>query len=248
MTSKSLFSNSALVWDAIRRKIWLFILSILGFFFALPVAAIMIIQEIANLTGPSVKETAISTLQSFLGPFSPGTIIIMSVLGLMSALVFFGYMHKKRQVDFYYRLPISRTKMFWVNYIAGAVSIILPFILFFLSAVFIVGVFGGLEYLRKMVVLQGLVVPIIYFLAIYSITVLAGVLTGNIVLQAAVAGYIMALVPVILAGYNMLMDAFLITYAGSGPVFDTASSFSSPVLLVLYSYYDIAYGVTPWSN
>lgn len=249
MTSKNFSSNVSLVWDALKKKVWMFIITCVGFFFILPVAVTMSLQNLnSDFADKYFEDNLIAFLRDFLGAFNPATIVFLSVLAFMAGIVFFSYLHSNRKVDFYHTLPITRTKMFFVNYLAGAITVILPFVIFYLCAIAIVGLFGDWQYVRKMVMLQGLVFPILYFLAVYSLAVLAGILTGNIIIHGCVTLYILFVAPVAVFECTALMSNFFLTYAGQSYLSNVIMSWSSPVTGYFVAANYISNGVVSWAR
>lgn len=248
MTSKSLFSNLALVWESVKKKSWVTMIASVVFFFALPVVLIMSLQNYHNIASADFDDIMITFLRGFMGPYSAINLMIITILAFIAGIAFFAYIHSKRKVDFFHGLPITRTKLFLTNYFAGALSVLLPYIVFYLISVIILGGFGDLEYIRKVVLLQGLLVPIIYFFAVYSLTVLGGILTGNIILQGCAALYITFIAPGVLLTYNIYMDTFFVTYAGAGAGLGILAQYTSPVVNVAFSAGNSAYGLMAWGQ
>lgn len=249
MTLKSLFSDISLIWDAIKKKIWFLFITCIAFFFALPVYTVMLLQNLqVYTTENNYTESIINSLKNLLGPASPGNLLLITGFAFLAGMVFFAYIHSKRKVDFYHALPVTRIKLFFINYLAGALSVIIPFVIFYLISVFIIGIFGDLVYIRKLVLLQGLIIPVLYFFAVYSLVVLAAALTGNIVLQGCISLYIILVVPIALFEYNGLMESFFSTYAGMSGILDKLLMYSSPCFNMLLSFNYMNYGVIVFSK
>lgn len=249
MTSKSLFSNLALVWEAIKKKSWVMMVASVVFFFALPVVLVISLQNFhSSIYTSDFKGTMITFLRDFMGTYAVSNLIIITVFAFMAGIIFFAYMHSKRKVDLYHSLPITRTKLFLINYFAGALSVLLPYIVFYLSAIIIIGGFGDLQYIRKAVLFQGLLIPIIYFFAVYSLVILGGILTGNVILQGCASLYIIFIIPGVILVYNLFMDGFFVTYAGAGTILGTIAAYTSPVANIIFSSSQSAYGLMDWSH
>ncbi|MEG1868673.1 MAG: DUF6449 domain-containing protein [Clostridiales bacterium] len=218
MTSKSLSSNPSLILDAIKKKIWVIIVTSVCFFLAMPVGISMGLQNAHRAVYPQ-KNDYIIGLSSTVQNYFSGTNVLLGILaviaGLVVGLVFFSYLHDKKQVDFFHSLPISGRNLFFVNYFAGLLSVVVPFIIFFGASVGVVVAFGDLQYLEFFQVLKGLVYPLIFFISVYTFTVLAAVLTGNIIVQGCVSLYGLMVFPVAVIELQGLMSLFFKTYDGA---------------------------------
>ncbi len=49
------------------------------------------------------------------------------ILAVTCGVSMFAYLHNRRKVDFYHSLPISRSRLFAVNYATGALCALVPY-------------------------------------------------------------------------------------------------------------------------
>ncbi len=106
------------------------------------------------------------------------TILLMGA-GFLEAYHEFGYLHRRREIDFYHALPGTRRQLFFSRFINGLITVLVPY----LSAVVIglicsvltgLGVKEMLSPVCAAVLLNGII-----FLLIYSTAILAVMLTGR---------------------------------------------------------------------
>ena len=123
-----------LVRETMRRNIWAAALSLVGFFFCLPLPAAMLIQNrIANAGDPGTSRAEqlgfaaddIRMLLSADNIFAKLGICIMAVL---CGVALFSYLHSRQKVDFYHSIPLKRGALFLNNYISG-ILMVLPALL-----------------------------------------------------------------------------------------------------------------------
>lgn len=219
MTSKNLCFNPRLLFATMRRKIWLLILVTIGFFFSLPVALTISLQGAHRNIYNNVAEESFAVISVLKKFFFAGSFngLLLALLGVAAALVFFSYLHNRRTLDFFHSQPISFSTLFVQNYTAGALSIILPYTVMYLISLGIVGVFGDFSALAASSVVYGWVVPIIQFLIVYSLGVLGAVVTGNSVIQGCVTFFFLLVIPVCILEYAALLGNFFRTYIGDLP-------------------------------
>ena len=125
MTSKNLFFN--LMREDLKRRLWAVALTFLTFFFSLPVAVALTLSESRNME--ESYQGMLHSARSVLG-FNNGFIaVIIVLLSLILGVTSFSWLHSRKKVDFYHSLPVRREKLFFVNYLDGAL------ILFFAYAV-----------------------------------------------------------------------------------------------------------------
>ncbi|MEG1501034.1 MAG: hypothetical protein RR396_03680, partial [Clostridiales bacterium] len=190
MTSKNCSTNNKLfdlssIWDIFKQNIWLPTLAFILFFFSMPVATAMQLQNI-TANDPRYISTLQFTdqLQRYLSFFYDSTnvfiIMIFIITAIISACTVFKYLHNRKQVDFYHSLPLKREKLFISNFIGGLLLIIVPYLLNILLSLITIAGFGYFDQLHFMPMIQSIAVHLLFFLSIYSFTVLAAMLTGNV--------------------------------------------------------------------
>lgn len=106
--------------------------------------------------------------------------ILILALGVIMGLVMYNYLHHKRQVNFYHSLPISRGQLYAERLGIGAVVTFLPLIVIFIIMIILMAVYGGDVGYALQATLGHLGRLLLFFFLSYSLTVLAGQLTGNV--------------------------------------------------------------------
>ena len=190
MISKNLFFK--LEKEEWKRKLWLAALAFLAFFFALPVGMALNLSNTAERYDEMVESGQImlvsraeSLTQTALNYVSASENGMMIFLVMVSAVVCgaasFSYLHNKKKVDFYHSIPVKRPMIFSVAFLAG---ILIPAAAYALNLLVAVGVAAGYSVSPGEILplaAEGWAFHMLYFWFLYSVTVLAMMMTGNLV-------------------------------------------------------------------
>ena len=80
--------------------------------------------------------------------------VFFIILGaVIAGTAVFYYLHNRQRTDFYHSLPLSRTKLFTINYTAGALLVLLPYVINILFTLIVVAANGYFGYLNGLEVL-----------------------------------------------------------------------------------------------
>ena len=234
MTSKNLFFN--LMKEDIKRRLWAVALSFLAFFFSLPVAVAMIAgrwnESIALDT--VFYERLIRYLKSYLGINNGFVAFIIVAASLVLGVNSFSWLHSRQKVDFYHGLPISREKLFWANYLNGILIPAAAYGVNLALALVVAAVNGIGPGLLIGSALKGFGFFLLHYALLYSVTVLAMVMTGNILVGILGTGVFHFYFPVFLLVLDTLSVTFLKTsYDGSNSLSHILMNKCSAVTLFL---------------
>lgn len=177
MISKSLFFN--LMKEDAKRRLWTMALAFLAFFFSFPVRNALVIAEGLKQSEVDYPQIMID-LNEWLS-FQNGWIAVLLIfLSLIMGVTSFSYLHSRQKVDFYHGIPVNRNNLFWAYYING---ILIPGVLYGANLIINLGVFAvnGIEPAKLLgTTLSGFLLFMLHYIMLYTVTVLAMVLTGNI--------------------------------------------------------------------
>ena len=230
MTSKSLFFN--LLKEDVKRRLWSIALSFLAFFFTLPVVTALFLGNYERDGRDSIHALYnLATFLSFRAGWMPVMIILLSlVLGVSS----FSYLHSRQKVDFYHGIPVKRGRLFWVNYLNG---IFIPAAVYGINlvlALLVAAVYGYSPFYLLGTALEGYLLFLIHYCMLYSVTVLAMVLTGSIIIGIMGTAVFQFYFPCLLLMLQFCFEQFFYTsYRGGGEIFGTWINKSSPLIFFL---------------
>ncbi|MDY3918074.1 MAG: DUF6449 domain-containing protein [Candidatus Limivivens sp.] len=214
-----------------KRRSWLVAVSLLVLFLALSVRLLLDIDTQVNLLPDQV--TALSEMRTkYLEIVSFGNyLLILPVLGglaLVSGISGFSYIHFREKLDFFHSLPVKRKRWFRVQYLAGVLITAVPYLLCVMLCALIGNVFGLARAGDMGRILEAYVVHMLYYLVIYSIAVLASILTGKLIVSVLAFGVLMCLGPVYMLLMVELASAFFSTYCGQSGWGELWWNFLSP--------------------
>lgn len=214
MTSK--ISSIKLLKEAVKRDGAFAILLLLGFFCYYPIGGMLLLRDVwhGNI-GDSVQWTDVLQLFGISNPFLFAlTFGIAFLLGIMQ----FAYLHSREKLDFYHSIPVRREKLFVIRYGAGILVWLVPFILNLLLFIIICAV-NGIAVLEGTaagpllwMLIKGLAAHIACFLLVYSLTVLAMMVTGKIFAAAVGFAVFCAYVPAIKLLQEIMMEFYFTTF------------------------------------
>lgn len=248
MTSKN-FSFKSLVWHNMASRMWAIALSVLGCLAGLLLPIFAIQQDyqvqLKFTTEPDYARTAADVLKNTQNSIaqaisfdSPLIKLVLIVLATLCGVAMFRYLHDRRQVDFYHALPISRGKLFAVNYISGAL-LVLPFYLIVLViGLIFVSAMGLGGQITGALLVQSILGNIAYFLLNYTVAVLCTVLTGNTIITVLLGIWAQLGIPVLMVMIQCYQAMFYETFNSTVPLMQTFVLYGSPMCNYLATSHD----------
>lgn len=235
MTSKSLFIR--LQKEDFKRRIWTIALSLLAFFVILPIFCALNLDDYTNY---DERKWIIESIIEFMGPAHLGVFVVTIACAVICGISGFYFLQSKKRVDFYHSIPVRREVFFAVNYLNGFLIFFLPYILNVLVcfAILRVNNYMNLEIFRA--ALSAVLINTLYYGLIYTIVIIAVMLTGNVIVSILGAGVFLSYGPLIMVVKEMYFRYFFETYYTESRLTECIK-FLSP----LGSYVDT---IERWSN
>lgn len=204
MTSRNLFFK--LMKEDFKRRLWVVTLIGLVCFFLYPVAAAFMAGSIKLYAPYFDKGMRVyqKNLESLLSFGSGVTAFGMSVASLICGLSSFSYLNSRSKVDFYHGIPVRREKLYLANYLMGILYVAVPYGLCMAMAV-IVAMANQVPaaFLWPMAV-EGYFLHLVYYILMYTVVVIAAMMTGNLVvaiLGTGVFNFVVPLASALIHGY-----------------------------------------------
>ena len=192
MTSKRSFLVS--LKENNKRRIWVWIVSFLTMLLTYPGIMTMYISRIKfwNKDGayPTVelyKRTLCSVVTDALG-FHEFITIAVTCLAIIIGVQGFSYLYSRKKIDMYNSLPVSSKRRFVVIYVNGVLTYVIPCLISVALAIIMAAAQGGMSSGAMAECGLALLMNFVYFLAVYNITILAVMLTGNVFITAIAIG------------------------------------------------------------
>lgn len=185
MRSKKSFFNGTIFKKNLTHfwPVWL----LYSLFLMVEIPIRILLLSTIDYTGYGIEEKAIAILLDYLNTLFGGfdsdgttTVTLSFIAGVLMAGVVFSYMYKNRSSHMFHSLPVTRTELFFSNYMAGLVMLIAPLMVVVVSTVVVCILCGitALEYLLLwFLVMAG---ESFFF---YSMSVLVGMFTGRLMVM-----------------------------------------------------------------
>lgn len=207
MTLRSLFFK--LQREDIKRRMWAAALSMLVFFLFGPVYLALTLE---GYTGNLNEKYIISHVISTIGPGFILQYMITIAAALICACSGYFFLHSRKKVDFFHSMPVRRELLFFVNYVDGILVYFLPYLISMLFNFLVLLVGGHLQPDVLAAGFQGIGTNLLYFLLIYTLTVVAVMLTGNGIVSILGTGVFLAYGPLIMSVEDLYSREFFKTY------------------------------------
>jgi len=224
MISRNSFFN--LQKEDFKRRLWSAALSLLVFFLLGPVLLALTIEGFSDRLNEQVTRNYI--LQSM----APGYALhfFIAIIGaLICAYSGFFYLHSKKKVDFYHSMPVKREKLFAVQFVDGILLYLIPYVFNMLLCYIVLFArsYMGMDVLISS--LQALGMNLLYFLLIYTITIIAVMLTGNGVVSILGTCVFLAYGPLLMLVRSMYYSSFFDTFIENNLTDRNILVFLSPI-------------------
>ena len=240
MTSKNLFTE--LMKENAKRRIWAAALSVLGFFFAFPVYTALVLNTWnyrLSYKGTTVNDIILAFSQKVAGFGSTPLICMIIGLAVLNGLQGMAHLHSRTQMDLYGSVPVKRNKLFAVSYLNGVLIFAIPYLLFLIISMIMGGASGYINASTIGVAAGTFCCALILYLCIYTVVILAGILTGNTIVTVLGAAVMLTWGAVIGLINQMYMIGFFKTYYNASGIGYSSNGnpcayiYSSPVFALL---------------
>ncbi len=213
MTSKNSFWNS--MRENLKRRLWPLALFTLGLMFVYPIGLAL------RLNGYDLaadREHMEKLAVSVMG-MSYMTVFFMAIGAVITAIQGFSWLYSRKKVDMYVSQPMSAKKRFFVIYVNGILIYFVPYLVMLLLSFLVAAGKGVFTAALLVNTLFTVLEVLICFLAIYHLTLLAVMLTGNTIVALLATGtflfYEMFLRVVLEGYYEMYFDTYVYASAAA---------------------------------
>lgn len=192
MTSKNSFLASII--ENNKRRLWVWVISLLVFVLVLPIITAFALNGIEQyLDGwieyygneekaqQMVKSRLLEVMCARFG-FNMQMWALVTITAVVSAVQGFSYLYSRKKIDFYMGMPVKRKKRFFIIWQNGIFLYLLPYLLGTVISLLIAAGAGAVD---KSVIKTAFVTfgtDICFYLCIYHMAILAVMLTGNVVI------------------------------------------------------------------
>lgn len=211
MTSRNLYSK--LMKEDLKNRLWAVSLIGLVFFFVFPVVAAF---QAGSLKDAVNYEKALLTYtegaKEWLSFKCGMTAFLMMAASLICGMSSFSYLNARSKVDFYHSIPVKREKMFIVNYLNGILILAVPYAVALMLAVVIAVSNGVSGTVIWPLALSGYGLSMVYYILMYSLVIVAAMMTGNLVVGVLGSMVLCFYVPLAVVLVGAYLTTFFQTY------------------------------------
>ncbi|MFV0342384.1 MAG: DUF6449 domain-containing protein [Anaerocolumna sp.] len=210
MTSKNLFSK--MLFDNLKRRLWTIALSVLLLFIALPIVGALSIGEEGVYNH---YNNIMFRLMQILSTNNLFLLLITIVGAVVCGLSGFYYLHSKKKVDLYHSVPVKRQLLFAVHYMNGILIYLVPYIMNLLVTLLIIQINGYMNFDMFKIAMVSLFTNLVFYVLIYTLTIIAVMLTGNNIISIFGIGVFLGYGPMLMLIKETYFTEFLKHYSGT---------------------------------
>lgn len=161
-----------------KRRMWLFALLSFVMMLCYPVVVTLTLNRYADGSPLSVALRQ-SVGHDLLGLTGGTTVFLLTAGGIVCAVEGFSWIYSRRKIDMYLSQPITRGRRFLMTYINGILIYFIPYMVSLLLALLLLSGMGAASGALFVDVLFTLPASLIYFLAVYNLTLTAMMISGK---------------------------------------------------------------------
>lgn len=218
--------------ENLKRRNWIAVIYSVIFFLIFPVGLTLWISSqnsYKEFEAPDVwKNDMVEVLSHYLSINVMMTILV-TVLAVICAVQGFSYLFRRQKMDMYMSVPVSKERRFGVIYLNGILLFAVPYLVCLLIGL---GISAGNGILTVEVVksmLYSYLAYVVYYAAVYNITIVAVMMTGNLLVSLCATVVFMfyeIAIKALIMGMCMLFFQNFSSYSVSYKVF------CSPVIMM----------------
>ncbi len=241
MTSKNSFLVS--LKENSKRRLWVWVVSAIGYMLIFPVALSMFLSNIAHRSSNLIEKFGAAAAEEILHErliesvitqtgFSGVRIAFTAVLALVCGVQGFSWLYSRKKIDFYMGVPVKRSKRFLIIWQNGVLIYLLPRLLGVVIELLIAAGAGAVDRRVLISAAAAFGVDLCFYLSVYHMALLAVMLTGNIVITGC--GFFVFCV------YEWIIRDVLNSYRGLFFRYYYFGSEESPLISPFTMYYELA--------
>jgi len=194
MTSPTSCYNAGLLRANLKRNRYLMLLQTIALFLASSLSIILFHaqQSAEKLQNNSAAFNAL--IRDFAG-FNRFSLLFMIFFPVLISSFGQSYLFKRKATAFYHSLPYTRTQIYITNYLTGFISFIMPLIIIFGFNTIIFFSMGFSHYISYLILIKGLMFSVLFYSILFSVTMFAASLSGNVVAQLTMVLFVFGIVP-----------------------------------------------------
>ena len=214
--------SKGLVRDSMKRNLWAIVLSTVGFFMAQLLPVLMTAQrgmaahkqDLVNMSAADAAacwQSYVEIVGRMLSGQNPFTKLAVIILAVTCGISMFAYLHNRRKVDFYHSLPISRSRLFAVDYATGALCALVPYLVLHLLSIVCACAMGFGEVVSASLI-GVMAANVIFFFLLYAMAAVTTIFCGNTIITLLLGLWVYFGPVLVKVLWNGLLGIFFTTY------------------------------------
>ncbi len=227
MKSKTSLINGKLYVDSMKRNWWFGFVVFLAYLFSVTVSVTFLARDYAEMKIPDQLQGLLTGYFTMKSQYIISDAIIAMIFGVAAGIVYFSYLHNKRQVDFFHGQPVRRETLLCTRFASGLTLFAAGYLINLLIAYVVLLAYGA-----SAAAIGGLfaklLLVVLLFAMLFAFSALSAVLTGNTFAHFQ-AGFMICFAPFLLMSCllwfaNTYLKSFSLIsenslYYGSAPMY-----------------------------
>lgn len=168
----------ARLYENIKRRLWLVVIAVLLFVIAIPIWTAMYISLI-EVTTENISVIKMHKNMTEWFAFGSGITFWSVLFALPAGMQGFSYLYDRSKIDFYHSKPVKASQRFFTIWLNGVLAFAIPYVIGSVFNLLLVAASGILDMALFLTWCEGIVLTTGFYLSIYSIVILAVMLTGK---------------------------------------------------------------------
>lgn len=239
MTSNISFYK--LLKEDVKKRAWLFWLSLSIFMILFPVVTMMRIDSVLYWSADDMNYVKEWFMESELGNGWVGFFVTAgAILGAVSS---FTHLHSKRQIDFYHSLPVKRELWFITAYVSSFIQIMIPCVCSQIIRYAIASIKGVTT--KESIAMLGFVIGIslLSYHLVYIVSSIGMIVTGKLLTGILMIAFLQIWGAFVVSLKEMVLSSAFETYLsmeeaigyGSAPIYLTGQTWKCAPVFLYYS-------------
>ncbi len=239
MTSNISFYK--LLKEDVKKRAWLFWLSLSIFMILFPVVTMMRIDSVLYWSADDMNYVKEWFMESELGNGWVGFFVTAgAILGAVSS---FTHLHSKRQIDFYHSLPVKRELWFITAYVSSFIQIMIPCVCSQIIRYAIASIKGVTT--KESIAMLGFVIGILLlsYHLVYIVSSIGMIVTGKLLTGILMIAFLQIWGAFVVSLKEMVLSSAFETYLsmeeaigyGSAPIYLTGQTWKCAPVFLYYS-------------
>ena len=219
-----------------KRRIWLWIISALFWFFYYPVYMAMAMSRwqeynrLNGLIGAAAQGRLEDATYEWLKFNQVATILSIIIIAIVCAIQGFSYLYSRKKVDMYHSVPVKKSRRFAVISINGVLIFFIPYAINLFLAMLVAWMNGGMNGDNFTAAMLAMCLNLLLFMGVYGLSLIAVMLTGNLVVTILAVLVFLAYELVV----KMILEEYKRSFFSCFSIYSEDSTvYSSPVTWVV---------------